>query len=231
MTATNGGPEPSPTEPPRPPETTGPDGVPPSGGLSRRGFLVAVAGTSGLLVAVTAGQTVPGLSPIAVFAPSKPHNGPQGRTVNRTAAEAGVADLANARDYALRVEGPLVPSPAAFTLADLGRLPQSEIALPISCVQGWSFSARWGGVRLRDLLAAAGVTERPGRVDLESLEQSGVYRTSTLPKRQARADNTMIALRLNGETLVLDHGYPARLVAPNRPGVLQTKWLAKVVAS
>ena len=39
----------------------------------------------------------------------------------------------------------------------------------------------------------------------------------------------MIALRLGGEPLNIDHGYPARLIAPNRPGVLQTKWLSKII--
>jgi DMSO/TMAO reductase YedYZ molybdopterin-dependent catalytic subunit len=28
--------------------------------------------------------------------------------------------------------------------------------------------------------------------------------------------------------LALDHGYPCRLIAPNRPGVMQTKWLASL---
>ena len=39
---------------------------------------------------------------------------------------------------------------------------------------------------------------------------------------------TLLALRLNGETLALDHGYPCRLIAPNRPGVLQTKWVPRL---
>jgi DMSO/TMAO reductase YedYZ molybdopterin-dependent catalytic subunit len=39
---------------------------------------------------------------------------------------------------------------------------------------------------------------------------------------------TLIALRLNGEPLHPDHGYPARLIAPNRPGVLQTKWVGRL---
>jgi DMSO/TMAO reductase YedYZ molybdopterin-dependent catalytic subunit len=39
---------------------------------------------------------------------------------------------------------------------------------------------------------------------------------------------TLIALRLAGEPLALDHGFPARLIAPNRPGVLQTKWVSRI---
>ena len=37
---------------------------------------------------------------------------------------------------------------------------------------------------------------------------------------------TQVGLRLNGQTLHPDHGYPARLIAPARPGVLQTKWVS-----
>jgi DMSO/TMAO reductase YedYZ molybdopterin-dependent catalytic subunit len=40
--------------------------------------------------------------------------------------------------------------------------------------------------------------------------------------------DTLLALELNGEPLHPDHGYPVRLIAPNRPGVLQTKWLTRV---
>ena len=46
--------------------------------------------------------------------------------------------------------------------------------------------------------------------------------------RHARDPQTLIALMLNGQTLDLDHGYPCRLIAPARPGVLQTKWLSRV---
>ena len=41
--------------------------------------------------------------------------------------------------------------------------------------------------------------------------------------------DTLLALELNGEALDLDHGYPVRLIAPDRPGVLQTKWIHRVV--
>lgn len=30
---------------------------------------------------------------------------------------------------------------------------------------------------------------------------------------------------IDGEPLHIDHGFPCRLIAPNRPGVLQTKWV------
>lgn len=43
-----------------------------------------------------------------------------------------------------------------------------------------------------------------------------------------RAERTLLALDLFGEPLDLDHGFPARVIAPGRPGVLQTKWIASM---
>ena len=42
------------------------------------------------------------------------------------------------------------------------------------------------------------------------------------------ANLTMVALQLEGTPLDIDHGFPARLIAPNRPGALQTKWLNRI---
>ena len=66
---------------------------------------------------------------------------------------------------------------------------------------------------VRDLLAAAGA--RAGaRVEVRSLQEGGLYRSSTVEPGQADDPDTLIALRLDGEELALDHGYPARLIAP-----------------
>jgi DMSO/TMAO reductase YedYZ molybdopterin-dependent catalytic subunit len=61
-----------------------------------------------------------------------------------------------------------------------------------------------------------------------SLEPPGPYSRTTLPARHTGDSHTLIALKLNGEVLDLDHGYPCRLIAPTRPGVLQTKWLTQI---
>jgi DMSO/TMAO reductase YedYZ molybdopterin-dependent catalytic subunit len=116
-----------------------------------------------------------------------------------------------------------------FDLAALRAMPQRTAELPIACVEGWSQSATWRGVPLRDLLARAGVPA--GRtVRIESLEQDGLYGRSEVEPTVWRDADTLLALDLNGEPLHLDHGYPVRLIAPNRPGVMQTKWVARVVA-
>jgi DMSO/TMAO reductase YedYZ molybdopterin-dependent catalytic subunit len=61
-----------------------------------------------------------------------------------------------------------------------------------------------------------------------SLERHGAYRVTEMGGEYAWDPLTLLALRLNGAVLAPDHGFPARLVAPNRPGVLQTKWVARL---
>jgi DMSO/TMAO reductase YedYZ molybdopterin-dependent catalytic subunit len=115
----------------------------------------------------------------------------------------------------------------AFSREDLLRLPQTPAVLPIACVEGWSASGTWTGVRMRTLLDRVGAP--PDReVTVVSLQESGPFTTTVLPGNFADDDRTLLALTLEGEPLSLDHGYPARIIAPNRPGVLQTKWVRRV---
>jgi DMSO/TMAO reductase YedYZ molybdopterin-dependent catalytic subunit len=195
-------------------------------GLSRRGLLGTVGAAAGLITLATAGQTVAPLSAISVLAPRRPTTGPQGLPVNKTAAGAGVRESASDPAYRLVVSGP--DREVALTLDDLHAMDQHTVVLPIACVEGWSATGTWTGVRLRDLTVLAGGDPDTAAVEIESLEQGGRYRRSTVPSTHARDAWTLIALRLNGAPLHVDHGYPARLIAPNRPGVLQTKWVARI---
>jgi DMSO/TMAO reductase YedYZ molybdopterin-dependent catalytic subunit len=194
-------------------------------GRTRRGFLLAVAAVTGGVTLLTAGQTVYPLRRFALLAPRRPDVGPQGLPVNRTAIAAGVtAELTGPR-WRLELIGP--DGARALTRAELAALPQHRVDLPIACVEGWSAQASWTGVRIRDLVRLVG-GEPHHTVRVESLEQHGGYQTTTLPAAWADDPRTLLAMQLNGETLELDHGSPARLIAPNRPGVLQTKWIRRL---
>ena len=82
-------------------------------------------------------------------------------------------------------------------------------------------------MRLRDLLRLAGAA--PGaRVRVGSLDAAGAYRSSVLDGAGTRDPATLLALRVRGEPLHPEHGFPVRLMAPGRPGVLQTKWVEQV---
>jgi DMSO/TMAO reductase YedYZ molybdopterin-dependent catalytic subunit len=195
------------------------------GTLTRRGLLTTVAATAGLLTIGTVGQTVGWLSGLSVLAPRRPTTGPQRLPVNKSAAGAGVIAAARNPGYRLTVSGP--SGTLTLSLADLATLPQHESSLPITCVEGWSADAVWSGVRLRDLAARVGGGDG-SQIMVESLERTGRYRASVVAPPHVADPLTLIALRLHGEPLALDHGYPCRLIAPNRPGVLQTKWVARI---
>lgn len=193
----------------------------------RRWFLGGVAAASGALTLATAGQTVGPLRGVSVLAPRDPAVGPQGIPVNKTARSARVTpDLTVDDTYRLRVTG-RVGRPLELTRAELAALPQRSATLPIACVEGWSASATWQGVPLRDLLALAEAAP-DAEVGLESLQSGGLYRRSVVSATHAADPDTLLALTLNGQALHPDHGYPVRLIGPNRPGVMQTKWVTEV---
>jgi DMSO/TMAO reductase YedYZ molybdopterin-dependent catalytic subunit len=200
------------------------DDMPVFDGPSRRAVLRGTWVAVALATVVTAGQTIPLLRKVSVLAP-RSGRGPQGVPVNRSAIAAGVLRSARSPDYRLTVTNGATTR--AFTAAELAAMTQATHRLPIACVEGWSADAEWTGVVLADLVATVGAS-RDSDVRMISLEPPGPYSRTVLPARHARDSRTLIALKLNGQTLDLDHGYPCRLIAPTRPGVLQTKWLARI---
>ena len=179
---------------------------------------------SGLAVVLTAGQTVPWLRHLSAFS-VRPGDGPQDLPVNRTAAGAGTDKTAI--DPAWRLEITAGDRTVSLTRDELLAMPQSTHRLPIACVEGWSRSATWTGVPVRDLLALVGADARSDVV-VRSLQTRGAFGSSRVVGNVVDDGRTLLALELNGGTLDIDHGYPARLIAPNRPGVFQTKWINRI---
>ncbi|OPX06827.1 molybdopterin-dependent oxidoreductase [Mycobacterium sp. AT1] len=194
------------------------------GGPSRRTVLWGAGLAAGLATVVTVGESVSPLRRLSVLAP-RSGMGPQGVPVNRSALAAGVIRRAQSVDYRLTVVNGA--KSRTFSVAELSALPQTTRSLPMSCVEGWSVNALWSGVVLSDLLATVNA---PAHADVRmiSLEPPGPYSRTVLPAGHAHDSDTLIALELNGGVLNLDHGYPCRLIAPTRPGVLQTKWLSRI---
>ncbi len=197
------------------------------GAISRRGLLRTTWLASGIAVLATAGGTVPFLRNLSVFA-VRSGEGPGGIPINKSAAAAGVTATATSASYRLSIV--YADREETLTRADLLAMPQITETLPIACVEGWSASGSWTGVRLRDLLDLVGAP-RDSDVQVVSLQQSGAFRQSVLQGNFADDDRTLLALALEGEPLSIDHGYPARVMAPNRPGVLQTKWVTRLEVS
>jgi DMSO/TMAO reductase YedYZ molybdopterin-dependent catalytic subunit len=201
-----------------------PSTAPAAGVLSRRGLLRTTWAATGVAVLATAGSTVPLLRQVSVLA-VRSGDGPQHLPVRTSAATARVTASATSAAYRLTVvhEG----REDVFTHAELGSLPQTTASLPIACVEGWSAGATWSGVRMRDLLDHVGAP-RGRDVEVFSLQQQGAFRNTRLPDRYVDDPETLLALELNGESLSLDHGFPCRVIAPDRPGELQTKWVTRL---
>jgi len=95
-------------------------------------------------------------------------------------------------------------------------------------------NAEWTGVRLRDVLAAAGV--KPSAVstghygaDPHLSGEAGrhaIARGMRLAK--AMDEDTLIVFRMNGQPLQHIHGAPVRIITPGWPGSLSQKWLTRI---
>ncbi|MFC0388708.1 sulfite oxidase [Muricoccus vinaceus] len=93
----------------------------------------------------------------------------------------------------------------------------------------------WTGVRLRDVIRAAGPREGArftahfGADPHLSGDTSRQAINRGMPVAKAMEDTTLIAFRLNGQPIPQLHGYPLRMVTPGWPGSLSQKWLTRVM--
>jgi len=196
--------------------------------ISRRGVLGLTGGASLGLLALTAGQSVGGpLREIALLAPHGRDlgSGPNDFQINKTARSVGITPAQTGAGWRLRLVGGA--SQLDLSRAQLLALPQQSYELPIACVEGWSTTQTWTGVRLRDLAALAGV-ESFDELFVESLQEGGSFRRATLSPGQVGDRRSLLALRVNGADLSADHGFPARIVVPALPGVHCTKWVNRL---
>lgn len=97
--------------------------------------------------------------------------------------------------------------------------------------------ARWRGVALADIPDRAHL--RPAAVDVMAegldprvIDDSGNHGHVQRPLPVDKAcDDVLVAYEMNGQELPPDHGFPARLVVPARPGIASIKWLGAIKVS
>jgi DMSO/TMAO reductase YedYZ molybdopterin-dependent catalytic subunit len=194
--------------------------------LSRRGLLGLVAGTSLATIVLTAGENIGGWTrSVALLAPRSQSygTGPTDFQINKPAASVGVTNESVA-NWFLEING---TQQLVFTRADLLTLPMSTQRLPIACVEGWATEQTWTGIRLADLARMAGV-HHPAGVRVGSLQPPGGFGSTYLSAEQVLDPRSLLALKVNGADLSLDHGFPARNIVPAAPGVHNTKWVNKL---
>ncbi|MCP1540162.1 sulfite oxidase [Methylorubrum extorquens] len=161
-----------------------------------------------------------------------------------------IPDL-DADGYRLTVDG-MVATPLDLSLADLKeRFAPVTVTAVMQCagnrradmlavapVSGdpWApgaiGNAEWTGVRLADVLRAAGIKADDERhVAFESHDRIADTDTrfgASIPLAKALAPETLLAFAMNGEPLAPEHGHPLRVVVPGFAGIRSPKWLARI---
>jgi DMSO/TMAO reductase YedYZ molybdopterin-dependent catalytic subunit len=193
--------------------------------MSRRGLLALVGGSSLLLTVLTAGGSIGGWTRRFAFFSTRDRNpgtGPNGFPVNHTAASVGITDAHTGTSWRLELVG---GTDVLLSREQLLAMKQTTAVLPIACTEGWATTQTWTGVPLADLAALAGRT-RVRSAGLLSLEGDDL---TTLSGAQVHASKSLLALKVNGADLSLDHGFPARVIVPSAPGNYNRKWISRIV--
>ena len=131
--------------------------------------------------------------------------------------------IVDRRDYQLRIDGD-VSNPMQLTLEELYAMPSVNQSSTITCVDGWSALVPWEGIPLFRLLSQAGAPSKYSHVIIESI--TGY--TTNISQDDASSPGTMIALKAGSTPLNDEHGYPARLVLPTRPGLEWVKQVSRI---
>ena len=149
-------------------------------------------------------------------------------TEARINSDLGIADPVDISDYRLIVRG-LTVSEITLTLNDVKHLPRTEMITEFKCIEGWSYIAKWAGVRISDLVASIAPD-----VNFENLPQ---YVAMNTPDEKYFVGwdtpaiihpQTLLAYELNGEPLSQEHGAPLRIASPNKYGIKQIKRVALI---
>jgi DMSO/TMAO reductase YedYZ molybdopterin-dependent catalytic subunit len=128
--------------------------------------------------------------------------------------------------YRLQVNG-LVEKPLNLTYEEITGLPQASKVVELNCVEGWSFTAKWTGVKIADLFEEAGAMENATTVIFYSADG---YSTS-LDKDYLLENEIILAYRLNDVTLPHERGFPLQLVAEGKYGYKWAKWIVRIELS
>jgi len=157
-----------------------------------------------------------------------------------------IPQLPDKAAWKLAIDGE-VSTPLELTLADLRRLPKTSVTSVLQCagngrglfkpyVAGvqWQYgavgNARWTGVRVKDVLAKAGL--KGGAKHLHTFGSDKPPEKVPPFHRSVELDKVLedgiIAYEMNGEPLPDLHGAPARLIVPGWAGDHWMKWLMRL---
>jgi len=131
----------------------------------------------------------------------------------------------SAEEYRLSVGG-LVTRPLSLSVPDLQSMPAVRLVKDFQCVTGWRVhQVPWTGVRLADVLDAAGVG--PGARAVRFTSFDGLY-TESLTLDQARRPDVIVAYAMEDKPVSSAHGGPVRMYVAPMYGYKSCKWLSAI---
>ncbi|MBI2264929.1 MAG: sulfite oxidase-like oxidoreductase [Armatimonadetes bacterium] len=151
---------------------------------------------------------------------------PPGQTLSAgfPVLDLGIHPAFDPRTWSFSVEGE-VANPRTWTWPEFSRLPQIEQVSDFHCVTTWSkFDVSWGGVQFKTL---ADIVLPGERARFVVCHCSDDY-TTNIPIDDALAPDVILACKLDGAPLPVEHGGPARLVVPKLYAWKSAKFIRKI---
>lgn len=135
----------------------------------------------------------------------------------------GVQPEINIEEWRLEVTG-LVENPLSLTYDEILAMPQVTQITYLYCMPGYEGTGEWTGVPLLSVLEKAGYSDETVSVVFHAADEY----SSSIPLEKALLEDTILAYKMNGVTLPEEHGYPLRLVVPDKVGYKWVKWVVKI---
>jgi DMSO/TMAO reductase YedYZ molybdopterin-dependent catalytic subunit len=109
-----------------------------------------------------------------------------------------------------------------LSMADLRRLPKTEIVFDFKCIEGWHQVSHWAGVKMADFIHAYRLEALARKKYLGLRTPGGAYYVG-IDMPSALHPQTILAYEMNGKPLTPGHGAPLRLIIPLKYGIKHLK--------
>ncbi len=130
-------------------------------------------------------------------------------------------------NYQLEING-LVENPVAFTYDQVINDNESyQKVVRLQCVEGWVVNILWEGVRVNDLLAAAGPLPEAKTVIFHAYDGY----TTSFPIEYFENNDILLAYKMNDVVIPPERGFPFELVAESKWGYKWIKWITRIELS
>lgn len=123
----------------------------------------------------------------------------------------------------------LVDNPVKLTYDDLLALPQISKLMPLNCVEGWNFTAKWTGPSLKDLFTMVKVQPGAKIAIFYSSDDSEGFTSLDLSYIEER--DIILDLKNDDVTLPDSRGFPIQVVAESKYGYKWAKWVTLIELS